>query len=102
MLSAVILLACGRGSKTAGDEEGAVETVLPATTDEVTVMPLKPTTFHHELISNGTLSAQRYADLKFETAETIAEILVRNGERVSKGQPLASLSTFRLQNKRAQ
>jgi RND family efflux transporter MFP subunit len=75
---------------------------LLASADEVTVMTLKRSVFHHELISNGVLSAQRYADLKFESSETVAEIHVKNGARVSKGQTLASLSTFRLKNKTAQ
>ena len=79
--------------------EDSVETVQPESINQVTVMELQPTEFHHELISNGKLSAQRCADLRFETAETIADIRVKNGDRVQAGQPLASLATFRLTNK---
>jgi len=97
-----VFVACTGGKNGSSEEEGSVETVLPDAIDEVTVMPLKKSAFYHELISNGTLSAQRYADLRFETTETVATVSVRNGERVSKGQTLATLSTFRLQNKTAQ
>ena len=79
--------------------EDSVETVQPESINQVTVMELQPTEFHHELISNGKLAAQRCADLRFETAETIADIRVKNGDRVQAGQPLASLATFRLTNK---
>jgi RND family efflux transporter MFP subunit len=41
-------------------------------------------------------------DLKFESAEPVAAIYVKNGDRVTKGQKLAELSPFRLNNKLAQ
>ena len=65
-------------------------------------MKLNTTDFNHELISNGKLSARNFVDLKFESAEPIAKIYVKNGDRVTKGQKLAELSTFRLANKTAQ
>jgi RND family efflux transporter MFP subunit len=64
-------------------------------------MTLASTDFQHELISNGKLSARRHADLLFESAELIAAIHVKNGDRVSPGQTLAELATFRLTNKTA-
>lgn len=97
------MVACSGDKKetdTAGEEE-SIETVLPDETNEVTVMELKAVDFNHELISNGKLSAGRHVDLRFESAEPIAAIYVKNGDRVSKGQKLAELSAFRLQNKTA-
>ena len=79
--------------------EGSVETILPEETNEVTVVPLKQINFNHELISNGKLTARGFAELRFESAEPIAAIHVKNGDRVSKGQKLAELATFRIQNK---
>lgn len=79
--------------------EGAVETILPDEANEVTVMQLKNVDFNHELISNGKLTAKRFAELRFESAEPIAVIHVKNGDRVTKGQTLAELATFRIQNK---
>lgn len=79
--------------------EGTVETILPDETNEVTVISLKSADFNHELISNGKLTAKRFAELRFESAEPIAVIHVKNGDRVSKGQKLAELAPFRIQNK---
>lgn len=70
--------------------------------NEVTISTLSITPFNHELISNGKLSAARYADLVFETMEPITSILVKNGEQVKKGQKLAELATFRLNNTKEQ
>jgi RND family efflux transporter MFP subunit len=96
------VLACSGDKKENIENEQTVETVLPDKTNKVTVMPLHPTEFNHELISNGKLSAQRLVDLRFETPETIADIYVKNGDRVTKGQKLAELASFRLKNKTVQ
>lgn len=94
--------ACSGDKKESAKEEGNVETVLPDVANEVTVMELHTTDFNHELISNGKLSARLYVDLRFESVEPIAHIYVKNGDRVTKGQKLAELSTFRLANRTAQ
>ncbi len=95
------MMACSGEKKEKGSEE-SVETVLPDETNEVTVMKLNTTDFNHELISNGKLSARNFVDLKFESAEPIAKIYVKNGDRVTKRAKAAELSTFRLANKTAQ
>ena len=56
-----------------------METVLPSLPNEVTVMPLKKQVFNHELISNGKVTAQDYADLYFRTSEVVANVWVKNG-----------------------
>lgn len=96
------MIACSEGKKETENKEESVETVLPDEANEVTVMTLQSTDFNHELVSNGKLSARRYVDLKFESAEPVATIYVKNGDRVTKGQKLAELATFRLSNKLAQ
>lgn len=96
------MIACSSEKKEDSAKEDTVETALPDEANEVTVMTLKATDFNHELVSNGKLSARRHVDLRFESAEPIAAIYVKNGDRVSKGQKLAELSTFRLKNKTAQ
>ncbi|MBR5296690.1 MAG: biotin/lipoyl-binding protein, partial [Parabacteroides sp.] len=96
------MFACTGEKGTSNLEEETVSTVLPDETNEVTVMTLKNRVFNHELISNGKLSARNFVDLKFESAEPIAKIYVKNGDRVKKGQKLAELVTFRLNNKTAQ
>lgn len=91
------LNACGGEKKE--NPEGSVETILPDEANEVTVVQLESTDFYHELVSNGKLTAKRFAELRFESAEPIASIHVKNGDRVNAGQKLAELSTFRIQNK---
>lgn len=66
LLLAVSFTACSGEKKETTEKEG-VETVLPSLPNEVTVMPLKKQVFNHELISNGKVTAQDYADLYFRT-----------------------------------
>ena len=102
LLVLTLLGACGDKTPQGDAAESGVETVLPDETNKVTVVTLQAGDFHHELISNGKLSARRMADLRFESAEPIACIFVKNGERVTQGQRIAELATFRLANKTAQ
>lgn len=100
-LVAACLAACG-GQPEANEKEG-VETVLPASVAEVSVMTLKKQAFEHELVSNGKVEAKRYAALQFRTTtEPVARIYVKNGDRVKKGQKIAELDLFTLQNKLTQ
>ena len=89
-------------NKTDNNEEESVETVLPDTPNEVTVMCLQKSDFNHELVSNGKVSAKAFANLHFETSEIIANIWVKNGDKVKKGQKLAELDKFKLKNKVSQ
>lgn len=66
---------------------------------EVHVKSLEPSVFHHELMSNGKLTARRHANLRFESPGVITHIFVKNGDQVSAGQKLATLDLFRLSNK---
>ena len=61
-------------------------------------MKLKRQAFSHELVSNGKIVARGKADLRFETAEIIEKIYVKNGDFVKKGQKLAELDKFKLHN----
>lgn len=96
-LALVLLVSCG-GQKEEHNEKEGVETVLPSQLNEVTVMKLVPRTFNHELVSNGKMTAKEQADLYFRTAEVVAKVYVKNGDYVRKGQKLAELDLFRLQN----
>ena len=98
LFTAIVLAgmaACSGGEKEKADGEETVETTLLAEPNEVGVMELKSTDFMHELISNGKLSARSYVDLTFHSAEPIAHIYVKNGDRVKKGQKLAEKATLR-------
>ncbi|NDV58511.1 efflux RND transporter periplasmic adaptor subunit [Bacteroides sp. 519] len=96
-----IVTACSGEKKSETTEEG-VSTVLPDMKNEVTVLPLNRQAFNHELISNGKVAARSMADLFFQSSEIIANIWVKNGDRVRKGQKIAELDKFRITNKLAQ
>ncbi|MDR1584410.1 MAG: efflux RND transporter periplasmic adaptor subunit [Prevotellaceae bacterium] len=95
-----VLVGCSLKSGTS--EEKSVSTVLPGEITEVRAMRLDLTDFYHELIANGTVSARNRADLRFQLSENIAAIYVKNGDRVTKGQKIAMLDQFKLQNALAQ
>ncbi len=90
------LLSCGQREK--ATSEDSVQQLLPDRPAEVTVMTLTSVDFEHELVSNGKISARFIAEVKFQTAEVIAQVLVKNGDRVTKGQRLAMLDTYSLTN----
>ena len=100
LLAAGMLTGCGeKKDDTSRKEKEGVETVLPSRANEVTVMTLKRTTFNHELVSNGKVTASQYADLSFRlTSEPVAHIYVKNGDAVKKGQKIAELDLFTLKN----
>lgn len=100
-LAAALLAGCSNSGQDKEAEEG-VATVLPGENNEVTVTVLKRGIFEHELVSNGKVTAGAKADLRFETAGVVAQIYVKNGDPVRKGQKLAELDKFRLKNKTAQ
>ena len=96
----LLLASCsgGKNSQPAEEEQGIV-TALPEQTSTVTVMELKRKNFDHELVSNGKVEAKQYADLSFRvTSEPVAQVYVKNGDRVSKGQKIAELALFTLDN----
>ena len=98
----LIMLAACSETKTENKEKEGVETVLPAQVNEVTVMKLTKGNFNHELVSNGKVVAKEYADLYFRTQEVVAKVYVKNGTFVRKGQKLAELDMFKLNNTLAQ
>ncbi|GAE82049.1 RND family efflux transporter MFP subunit [Bacteroides reticulotermitis] len=97
-----LVVACSGKKSDADKKELGVSTVLPDGDNRVSAQILKRCDFHHELISNGKVNARSKADLRFETGEVIARIYVKNGDRVRKGQKLAELDQFRLEQKMAQ
>lgn len=92
----LLLVACSSGS---GEQKQGVETILPSQVNEVSVITLKKNAFNHELVSNGKITASQYADLSFRiTSEPLAHIYMKNGDSVKKGQKIAELDLFTLQN----
>lgn len=91
-----LCVSCSSNKGKTGEEK--VTTVLPDEVSEVRAMRLELTDFYHELIANGVISARNKADLRFQLSENIAAIYVKNGDRVAKGQKIAMLDQFKLQN----
>lgn len=96
-LVAIMGTACSGEKKEENIEKEGVATVLPAMPNDVTVLKLEKQTFDHELVSNGKVHAREYADIYFQTTEAIARIYVKNGDVVTKGQKLAELDKFKLE-----
>ena len=99
---ALVMLAACSGADSNNKEKEGVETVLPTQQNEVTVMKLVKSNFNHELVSNGKIVAKEHADLYFRTSEVVAKVYVKNGTYVRKGQKLAELDLFKLNNTLAQ
>ena len=99
---ALVMLAACSGTDSDKKEKEGVETILPSQVNEVTVMELTKRDFNHELVSNGKIVAKEYADLYFRTSEVVAKVWVKNGTHVRKGQKLAELDLFKLNNTLAQ
>lgn len=96
MLLLIILASCSGGNTE--EKESTVTTVLPDTSNDVRVKMLKSSNFEHELISNGTIASVHKVDLSFESSEIVDKIYAHNGQQVSKGQKIARLNQFKLQN----
>jgi RND family efflux transporter MFP subunit len=98
ILFLLFILSCSSSKNDKQDEKG-VATVLPETPSAVKVFTLAYTDFNREQTSNGTIVAEQKADLYFQTSEIIAAVYVKNGDRVTAGQAIASLDLFKLQNR---
>ena len=88
--------ACSSKPKEAKAEQ--VQTKLAEEQTQVKAMKLVRTAFAREILANGTVAAVRKADLYFQTNEVVTTIFVKNGDRVLKGQKIASLDLFKLNN----
>ncbi len=99
LASATLLAGCA--SKAAEeDSQASVTAETPDLTSMVDTIHVAPTEFAANIISNGRVKATRYADLFFRSQEPISEVLVKNGQRVRKGQPLGRLDLFRLNSQK--
>lgn len=92
------LLSCKSNNPESSAESSSNSSLVADDLAEVKVMPLQYTSFSKEIISNGKLVALQKADLKFRSSETVASVMVKNGERVVKGQVIARLEQFSLLN----
>lgn len=94
----IALMACSNVKRDESSMQSKTHEDSPSLT-EVETMPIAVKTFSYDLVSNGKVSAGEYADLRFESAGAVVNrVMVKNGQRVSKGQVLATLDKFKLEN----
>lgn len=97
-----VLISCSSNKEDEKGKEAEVTEIADDKPAEVKARLLEYTDFNYELISNGTIVALNKAELRFQSQENIVKIYVRNGQRVTKGQKLAELDKFKLENSMAQ
>ncbi|MCI9608434.1 MAG: efflux RND transporter periplasmic adaptor subunit [Muribaculaceae bacterium] len=103
ILAHCALSSCSGSSDKSDTDTDSVATVLPSRIPEVKTVVLEPKVFSHEIVSNGKVSAHESADLNFAGSDAIiSKIYVKNGDFVRKGQPIASLDRFKLENQLSQ
>ncbi len=102
LLMGLSLTCCKTGEEDKREEMARRSSVRDAVT--VSTVELKKSTFYHELVSNGKVFARRVATVPFRVDGIIERILVKNGDRVQKGQLLAELEDFnyRIQYEKAE
>src|SRR4030066_240004 len=60
----------------------------------VKTVKLEPSTFYHELISNGKAYSSQKAVIPFKVNGIIKELYIRNGQKVRSGELLAVIEDF--------
>ena len=88
-----MIVGCGGGSTK--DTAGNIDSV---NTVKMEVRDSLPLPVSGVMQTMGKVVAERYADLAFETALPIEQVLVKNGQHVRRGQVLATLDQFKLRN----
>ena len=95
-LAVALSSVCGCKSKKENNNAESDDTEMArgsygAEKNQVTVMPLERTVFNKQLVCNGRLEAQSKVTLQFAAQGKVASIPVHDGQKVQKGQILASL-----------
>lgn len=100
LLTAILASGCSKkDSEESSDSRNTTTTAASADkTAEVTAMRLAPSMFSHEIVSNGKAKAREKVDVNFQTPGLISAIYVKNGQRIAKGQRIATLDTYKLEN----
>lgn len=93
-----VLYSCSSNKENEKEENEKVTEIADDKPVEVKAKLLEYQDFNYELISNGTIAALNKAELRFQSQEHIVKIHVKNGQRVTKGQKLAELDRFKLEN----
>jgi RND family efflux transporter MFP subunit len=95
-VSLFLFCACSSNKSEEETADRTASTEIQDEQQEVSVQRLDYADFNYELPSNGTITAMRKAELRFQSSEIIRKIHIRNGQWVEAGQPIAELDKFRL------
>ncbi len=86
----LVLTACGKGEKEVGND-GALPEAMQMTETYVDTMHLTMSPFQRQVVCNGRLSAREKSDLRFINDGITMQLHVKEGQRVEKGQVIATL-----------
>ncbi len=92
-----LLVSCNTKTEDTETQEIAASTIESKGVT-VTTSLVKKEVFQKQIVANGKIEALQKSELRFKTSERIASIHVKNGQRVSKGQLLATLDSEALAN----
>ena len=97
LAAAVATAACsGHSDAESQSRQEVFNDTKPSLAQTVAVKVLQPGALSHDIVSNGRLRSKEVADVFFRNAEIVSEVMVRNGQHVAAGQPLARLDDFKL------
>ncbi|WP_083382136.1 efflux RND transporter periplasmic adaptor subunit [Flavobacterium commune] len=85
----------------AADETTIEKKNYVAEKNEVETIVLKNEYFQKELVSNGKIIATQKNSVQFEVSDKLEHLYVKNGDNVRKGQLLATLNSFKYQQRLA-
>ena len=98
IFSIILAASCGSKESPPTVDDGRQQNILAEEIPDVEVTCAKEQSFYHEIVSNGKISADRYADVYWNVEGTIAKINVLNGKQVSKNEVIATLDAAKLKN----
>lgn len=97
LILVIFIAGCGPDTENAGEADQDTAYVINEKA-EVKITVIRYADFGKEILSNGKLKALQKADLYFRTTENVYKIFFRNGDKVTKGQVIASIDNFTLRN----
>jgi membrane fusion protein (multidrug efflux system) len=99
LIATHLLNSCSKAKAT--DETSINKKAYVTEKNEVEMIILKNESFQKELVSNGKIIAAQKNSVQFEVSDKLEHLYVKNGDFVRKGQLLASLSSFKYQQRLA-
>lgn len=97
-LTALALLAIACNSPQTNVDDDKQQQLEDDNVQDVEVGIAEESDFHIDIVSNGKVVPSSYADVYWESDGQIAELRVVNGQQVRKGDTIAKLEAFRINN----